>query len=304
MSVGTSKSFPKELDKRIDDIFFNNYTEAPALYEMTANVIPSFEGKEIRTSELSGIGAMRTIDEGKGPHYDSLIEGNEVGHEATQYGLGFQITEIMWEDDTRHGNIRVASKELALSAAYKRETTYWDLFNNGFATHTAWDGNYIFVASGRTVLKGSATNNNRLSVDAELSETSFNAANEYYMKATGSSGRPIDITVNLLLVPVELDKVAWQLHQNTNSPGTMDNDLNTLKRLGQWKPVTIRHLTSSTAWFTMTGDVDLRPKFAWKRNITLTNKDDFDTGNRLYKATMRFSTYVDNPIGLYGTTGV
>lgn len=304
MSVGTTKSFPKELDKRIDEIFFNNYTEAPAMFAMVAKVIPSFEGKEIRTSELSGIGAMRKIDEGKGPHYDSIIEGNEVGHEPTQYGLGFQITQNMWEDDGRHGNIRVASKELALSAAYKRETSFWDLFNNGFATHTAWDGNYIFTSSGRTVLKGSATNNNRPSDDAELSETSLNAANEYYMKATGSSGRPIDIMMNILLVPVELDKVAWQLYQNTNSPGTMDNDLNTLKRLGRWKPMTVRHLTSSTAWFTMTGDEDLRPRFAWKRNIVLDNWDDKDTGNRFYKATMRFMTYVENPIGLYGTTGV
>jgi len=226
-----------------------------------------------------------------------------VGHSATQYGLGFQITQIMWEDDGRHGNIRAASKELALSAAYKRETVYWDLYNNGFATHTAWDGLNIFVASGRTVLKGTSTNNNRPGVDAELSETSLNAANEYYMKATGSSGRPIDISLNLLIVPVELDKVAWQLHQNTSSPGTMDNDLNTLKRMGKWKPLTVRHLTSSTAWFTEAGDEDLRPKFAWKRNIVLQNWDDNDTGNRLYKTTMRFVAYIDNPIGLYGTTG-
>jgi hypothetical protein len=303
MSVGTTKSFPKELDKSIDDIFFNSYTEAPAMYEMTANVIPSFEGKEIRVSELSGIGAMRTVSEGHGVHYDTLIEGNEVGHEPTQYGLGFQITQIMWEDDGRHKNIRAASKELGLSAAYKRETVYWDLLNNGFATHTAWDGNYIFVSSGRTVLKGSSTNNNRPSSDAELSETSFNAANEYYMKVVGSSGRPIDLSLNLLMVPVELDKVAWQLHQNVNSPGTMDNDLNTLKRLGKWKPMTVRHLTSSTAWFTMSGEIDLRPKFVWKRNITLRNSDDFDTDNMLYKAMMRFMCYVDNPIGLYGTTG-
>ena len=303
MAVGTTKSFPKELDKAIDDIFFNNYSEAPAEFDQTADVIPTFEGKEIRESELSGIESMRTVPEGHGVQFATLEEGNEVGRTPTQYGLGFQITQNMWEDDGRHKNIRNASKELALSAAYKRETVFFDLLNSGFTTHLAWDGNYLYVASGRTVLNGGATMNNRPSSDAELSETSLNAAIEYYMKAKGSSGRPINIMMNLLVVPIELDKVAWQLFNNVNSPGTMDNDLNTLKRNGKWKPMTCRHLTSSTAWFTFSGEKELRPKFAWKRNITLQNKDDFHTGNRLYKATMRFMAYLNNPTGTYGTTG-
>jgi len=301
MAIGTTATFPKELDKSIDKIFFDNYTEAPTEYDKIAKIVPSFSGSSIKESELSGIGPMRDLTEGDRIQYESLVEGNEKERFATEFGLGFQITQVMYEDDDRHGNIRVASKELSASAAYKRETKFFDLFNNGFATHVAWDGNYIFVAAGRTTLKGGYTNNNRPAVDVALSETAINAMIEYFKTTKGSSGRPIVINLNMLVVPTELSALAWQLHENKMSPGTMDNDLNTLKRDGTWSVHESRHLTSATAFFGLSGDHDMR--FVWKRNITLGSSDDFETGNRLYKATGRFSTFCNNPIGCWGTTG-
>ena len=301
MAVGTTKGFPKELDKSIDKIYFMRYMEAPAEFDKVFTVVPSFEGKSIKESELSGIEVLRTVPEGGRVSFATLVEGNEKEREPTQYGLGYQVTQNMYEDDTRWGYVKTAAKELADSAAYKRETVAWDLFNNGFATHVAWDDNYIWVASGRTVLNGGDTMNNRPSVDAALSETSLNAAMEYYKKAKGSSGRPINIRMNLLIVPIELGSLAWQLNTNVKATGTMDNDLNILKRDGKWSVHESRHLTSTTAWFTVSAEHGFM--FAWKRNTAFQRSDDFETGNRLEKVTSRFMAYLNDPTGTYATTG-
>lgn len=301
MSVGTTKSFPKELDKSIDKIHFMEYSEAPTEFDKIAHIIPSFEGSSIKESQLSGIEALQTVAEGARIRFATLVEANEVEREPTQYGLGYQVTQNMWEDDTRWGNIKNGAKELAASAAYKRETVFWDLFNNGFTVHLAWDGNYIWVASGRTVPNGGQTMNNRPGVDAALSTTSLNAAMEYYKKAKGSSGRPIAIKMNLLVVPIELGSTAWQLNENVNKVASMDNDLNILKRDGKWGVHESKHLTSSTAWYTVSADHDFR--FAWKRNTAFANQDDFETGNRLYKVTQRFMVFSNDPTGTYATTG-
>lgn len=301
MSIGTTKAFPKELDKSIDDIFFHDYVEAPTFFDKVARIIPSYSGSSIKESELSGIGPLRERTESDRIQFATLIEGNEKERTPTEYALGFQISQQMWEDDDRWQNIRNASSELAKSAAYKRETAFWDLFNSGFTTHQAWDGNYLWVASGRTALNGGADTSNRPAVDAALSETTLNAAIEHFKKVKGSSGRYIGMTMNMLIVPIELGQTAWQLHTNKASPGTMDNDLNTLMRDGKWSVMEVPHLTSTTAWFTLSGEHDFR--FAWKRNISFDSGDDIHTGNRLYTTHCRFIVFMNNYTGTYATTG-
>jgi hypothetical protein len=297
MAVGTTKTFPKELDKSIDNIFFQEYNEAPTEFDKIAKIVPSYEGGNIKESELSGIGAMRTKGEGDRIQYDYLIEGNEVNRTAATYALGFQVTQEMIEDDY-HKNILAASGELGKSAAYKRETVFWDLFNNGFATHTAWDSNYIWISSGRTTLKSGDAMNNRPSTDAALSETTLQAAFEYFQTVKNSSGRPVPMKLNMLIIPITLQWTGWNLKNVDGKPGSMDNDLNTLKSQGDWGIHVSQHLTDSDNWFAISGDHDFR--YAWKRNITLENSDDFETKNRLYSATMRFMCFCNNPLGTYG----
>lgn len=299
--VGTTKAFPKELDKSIDNIFFHQYTEAQTYYDKVAHVVSSYSGSSIKESELSGIGPLQEIHEGRRVPLAELVEGNEKERTPTEYALGFQITQPMWEDDDRHQNIRNATSELGKSAAYKRETAFWDLFNSGFTVHQAWDGNYIWVASGRTALNGGADTSNRPAVDIALSETGVNAAIEHFKKVKGSSGRFIGMSLNMLVVPVELDQTAWQLHANKMSPGTMDNDLNTLQRDGKWSYLSVPHLTSATAWYALSAEHDFR--FAWKRPISFESGDDIHTGNRIYKTHCRFIVFVNNYTGTYATVG-
>ena len=59
-------------------------------------------------------------------------------------------------EDELFGNIKAMPKELAILAALTPDAYFWDLFNSGFATHTAIDGYYIFDNTNRKVLKTKA----------------------------------------------------------------------------------------------------------------------------------------------------
>ena len=129
----------------------------------------------------------------------------------------------------------------------------------------------------------------------------FRACHEYFYGLKDSSGRPIDMSCDLLVIPKELMWTAAILTKSINKPGGMDNDINTIRDYSTLKVIVLRRLTSATAWWGLSKDFDAR--FLWKRNVKLQSADDFSTGNALYKVTERFTAFVNNPIGGYGTTG-
>jgi hypothetical protein len=300
MSVVTSNGFTKEYDKRIHSIMFGTYAKAEIEYDKLFNSVPAADGKEYRESQLSGLGSFDQIAEGQTVPYSVPTEGNEKARTYKKFGLGFQITEEAKEDDV-HGNWAKMPAELAKSAVYKIETEAWDILNSGFATHLAIDGQYVFDASGRTILGTGVAQNNRPSTDAALSETSLQAAHEYFFALKDFSGRPITMSLDDLWIPKEEMWNARALLKSPLKPGSMDNDINTLKDYATINLHVGRYLTSTTAWFAFSRDWDGR--IMWKRKLKLQSADDFGTGSALYKATMRFVPFCNDPIGGYATTG-
>jgi len=302
MSVANTKIFPKHLDRDIDKIFFDDYLAQESYFDKVAKVRNAPPGGYYKEAELSALGALAKIPEGNPVSYDSPAEGNEVKRIPAKYGLGFQITEEMIKFDVPKNFMRMGSK-LAESAAYKRETQFWDLFNNGFATHKAWDANYIFLATHKS-LKSRETIANRPSTDAALSETSFQAAFEYFDKAIQSNGRYIRMNPYLLVVPTELRWTATKLWKTDAKVGSADNDLNTVNPQYMkegWQPLMVPHLTSTTAWFLLAREHDFN--FMWWSPYRMESADDFNTGNALYKCTGIFDTFCNNFLGGYGTSG-
>jgi hypothetical protein len=257
-------------------------------------------GNHYTEAELSILGGLRTIDEGDGVTFDSPEEGNEVTHYYTEYGLGIQITHQMVSDDLT-GNFKRLPKKLSKSANDKVESVVADLYNTGFDTATAWDGNYIFYDSRTTLKSGDTIDNNGTA--ASLSETSLIAAFEYFDTLVDSGGYPIMATPKLLVVPTELRATAERLLRTPGVVGSTNNDLNMVGPSGFFGPqlMVSHYLTSSTAYFVLSDLWDAR--LFWKEKFYMESADDFYTGNALFKVVGRFSAFVNNPVGGYGNAG-
>jgi len=300
MSVAQSGVFTKHLDRDVTDIFFNNYSQYETQYDKIARVRSAYPGGHYTQAELSGMGALQEKPEGNPITFDSPVEGNEVTRYYTVFALGFQITFEMINDDL-FGNFKRMPAELGKSAAYKRETEFFDLFNNGFATHTAWDGNYIFMSDTRTILKdGTAGNFNEPASGTALSLTSLEVALNYGATARDSAGRPIMMKPRLLLIPPALKWTTKELLLSEFTPEGTGNSINAVQGEGLQYMVS-PHLTDTAAWFVLYDNHDFQ--FHWKNKPSIVPNDDFHTINRLYRVFMRFATFCNNPTGVYGNPG-
>jgi phage major head subunit gpT-like protein len=303
MAITNTQIFGNHLDKDVDDIFFDEYTNAPTEYDKVAKIQSAPAGNHYTESELSPLGELREIPEGTGVQFDLPEEGHKKTIYYTKYGLGFQITEEMMKDDL-FGNFKRMPSKLAKSASIKPDLEFWDLFNNGFATHQSWDSNYIFH-TGHTTLKSGDTIGNEPSTASSLSDTTLQAAFEYYDTLVDEAGNPLTIRPNKLIVPTELKYTALKLRANTGQIGTANNDLNIVgvdnDFVDSYSIHVSRFLTSSTAWFLLSDQHDFR--LFWKDKARLESADDFYTGNALFKVIMRFATFVMDYKGAYGNSG-
>lgn len=320
--ISNTKLFGNHLDRDVNRIFFDEYTDYPSQFDRIAKVQNAPPGNHYTESELSPLGALREITEGDGVTFDYPIEGHKKTIYYSKFGLGFQITEEMMDDDLT-SNFRNMPNKLAKSAAIKREVEFWDLFNSGFTDggeHTAWDGEPIFANSndaeeGHVTLKSGDIINNEPNTASSLSETSLQVAFEYFdgldpdggsnSGAVDQAGNPTIMNPRYLIVPPELRWTAHKvLNQEYNLASANRDMLTTNPANGAVEPYQIivsRWLTDTNAWFLLSDEHDFR--FLWKKQPMLDSKDDFFTGNALFKVIMRFACFVMDPIGAYGNAG-
>lgn len=310
MAVAMTGKFPKHLDRDIDKIFTNTYAKYPKQYTKVAKVSNFPKGNHLTEAEVSGLGGMRRIGEAQGVDFDLPVEGHEKTIYPIKFGLGFQVTEEMVEDAV-HPNIPKMAQALGVSANHTLELYFWDLFNSGNTTHTSWDGQNIFSASHETLKSGDTIDNLD---NTALSETSLQSAFEYFDTLVDEAGYPVFSPLKYLLVPTKLRWLAGRLARQkggissgSDTAEVSGNDMTTNPSNGyvdSWEAMVVRYLDPAyggddETWFAASSDHDMR--LVWKRKIRMESGDDFHTGNRLYKATMRFMTSAFGYKGVYGS---
>jgi phage major head subunit gpT-like protein len=299
-------AFPLQMDREIDDMFHDRLQNYPSEYQMVANISRMPKGRRYVAAEISGLGNVKVIEEGGRVTFDTPAEGHRKEVEATQYGLGYQVTEISIEDDY-HGKVVAVASTLSDAMEDKVNVEFFSLYNDGNDTHQSWDSKYIF-ADDHTTLKSGDTIDNLGA--AALSETSLQAAFEYFDKLVDEAGRKIRVEPDYLLVPTELRWMAGRLSRQTggytdntdNKPTLGMNDMTTNSSngyVGGYQVHICRYLTDAESWW-LGSKKDHQMNLMWKRDITLESADDFHTGNRLYKVTSRFVTACFDYKPVYG----
>ena len=291
----------KELLPGLNALFGMEYAryddEHSALYE-TESSDRSFE-EEVK---LSGFDAAPVKDEGSAISYDAAQESFTARYNHETIAMGFAITEEAMEDNLYDSLSARYTKALARAMAHTKQVKSVVPLNTGFDTYQSGDGVTLFSTAHPLVSGG--TNSNRPSTDADLNETSIEAAVIQIGKWTDERGLMIAARPQTLVIPPDLQFVAARVMKSDLRPGTADNDINAVRSMGVVPGGTVvnHYLTDADAWFLMT-DVPNGMKHFNRVALETSMDGDFDTGNVRYKARERYSFGVSDPLGIWGTSG-
>jgi len=323
MAVPFNRSaFPYQYDREIAKMFYGNYADLPTEWDRIAKVETFPKGRYLSNAELSPLGALQRMGEGTEIMFDTPAEGHKKTVEPVKFGLGFQVTEEAQEDDLL-GQVGKLPQSLSRSANYCIEQNFANLFNNGFSTELAWDGVAVFANSHATMKSPAVTINNYAAAD--LSQTSLEAAFDYFDGLVDEAGFPLMAKPDKLLIPTELKWVANDLLKSTGRvwdytsrasgyttvgagdsispvPGPLLNGTHPANGLVDAWSVEVNHyLTDADAWFLLGKDHGFT--FYWKKKPTMSSSDSFGTGSRLYKVVTRFAATVWDYKMSYGSVG-
>jgi phage major head subunit gpT-like protein len=241
--------------------------------------------------------------EGTAVAYDNAQEAWTARYNHETIAMGFSLTEEAIEDNLYDSLSARYTKALARGMSYTKEVKAAAVLNNGFsAGYVGGDGVALFSTA--HPLTSGATNSNTPSTQADLNETSLEAAVIQIAAWTDERNLLIAAKPKKLIVPPALMFVATRLLETELRVGTNNNDINALKNNGAVpEGYTVNHfLTDTNAWF-LTTDVPNGLKHFVRTPLQNSMDGDFDTGNVRYKARERYSFGWSDPLGMFGSSG-
>jgi hypothetical protein len=255
-------------------------------------------------TKLSGFSAAPVKDEGSAISYDNAQETWTARYTHETIAMGFSVTEEAIEDNLYDSLSSRYTKALARAMAYTKQVKAASVLNNAFSGSGVTYGDGQVLCSTAHPLVSGGTNSNTPSVQADLNETSLEAAVIQIAGWTDERGLLIAAKPRKLVVPPNLMFVATRLLETEGRVGTADNDVNALRNNGSIpEGYTVNHyLTDTDAWFLMT-DVPNGLKHFVRTPMQTSMDADFDTGNSRYKARERYSFGVSDPLGVFGSQG-
>jgi hypothetical protein len=292
----------KELLPGLNALFGLEYArygqEHQEIYE-TETSERSFEEE----TKLSGFSAAPVKNEGSAIAYDNAQEAWTARYNHETIALGFSLTEEAIEDNLYDSLSARYTKGLARAMAYTKQVKAAAVLNNGFSNQYAGGDGVALFSSAHPLVSG-GTNSNVPATNADLNETSLEAAVIQISQWTDERGLLIAAKPKKLVVPPALQFVATRLLETELRVGTNDNDINAIKNNGSVSEgYTINHfLTDSNAWF-LTTDVPNGMKHFVRTPLAQSMDGDFDTGNVRYKSRERYSFGWSDPLGMYGSQG-
>ena len=292
----------KELLPGLNALFGMEYArygeEHKEIYE-TETSERSFEEE----TKLSGFSAAPVKAEGSAIAYDNAQEAWTTRYNHETIALGFSITEEAIEDNLYDSLSSRYTKALARAMSYTKQVKAAAVLNNGFsAAYVGGDGVPLF-STAHPLVNGEV-NRNTPTTQADLNETSLEAAVIQIAGWTDERGLLIAAKPRKLVVPPALQFVATRLLDTELRVGTNNNDINAIKNNGSIpEGYTVNHwLTDNNAWF-LTTDVPNGLKHFVRTPMATSMDGDFDTGNVRYKARERYSFGWSDPLGVFGSSG-
>jgi len=255
-------------------------------------------------TKLSGFSAAPVKNEGSAIAYDNAQEAFTARYNHETIALGFSLTEEAIEDNLYDSLSARYTKALARAMAYTKQTKAASVLNNGFSAGVYAGGDGVALFSTSHPLVSGGVNSNTFTTQADLNETSLEAAVIQIAGWTDERGLLIAAKPTKLIVPPALQFVATRLLETQLRVGTTDNDVNAIVNNGSIPGgyTVNNYLTDTNAYFLCT-DVPNGMKHFVRTPLANSMDGDFDTGNVRYKSRERYSFGFSDPLGMFGSQG-
>jgi len=292
----TRGAFAQLLAPGLRQVIFDDLAEHAEEYSQIFSIFPSEKAYE-EEQLVAGLGSVPTKPEGEPISYDEPIQGGSLRYTHQSYGMGFQVTREMWDDD-KYGIMRKVSQDFAGGIRQTLESTYANVLNNAFTSTTTIDGETLFNTA--HPLLGGSTYSNRSASDIALSVTGLQELLLLFEKMVNERGLLKRMIPSKLLIPVDLQFKAAEILFSSYKPYTGNNEVNVMQ--GRLDPMVNHYLTSATAWYILGEDNTLQG--FWRIRPQFESQDDFETKGAKYSVYFRFSAGVTNWHGTAGSDGV
>lgn len=301
MTVITTGQIAKLLWPGLNAVWGTNYDEHPAEWPDLVDTFSSDLAYE-EDQMVSGFGLAPVKPQGESTRYDTAGQGPTQRYTHLAYSLGFIITHeaLMDNQYEKIGMGRTAS--LAFSGRQTKENVVANLYNRGFnSAYTYADGQPLLSTAHPTA---AGDQSNRLTTDADLSESSLEDLAIQIMNATNDRGMKIALMGRSLIVPPSLAFEATRILKSTLQNDSANNAINAMRSLGLFpEGVKVNHyLTDPEAYFIRT-NAQNGLKLFQREKATFKQDGDFDTDNLKYKYYERYSVGATDWRALYGTPG-
>lgn len=286
----------------LEELFRSELAQHPMRREQLFKVVAT--DRDIwQSSELHDMPLFQQVAEGADYSFYRQNQGVSKTLQVLKYGLGFSISEEAM-DDGKIDFIADAVRKMAKSARESQEISAMNIFNNGFASETSADGQYVFDTDHS--LPSGLTFRNKLSTDADLSPSSLEQALvDCESQFIGDSGIIYNIPMKILLVHPENKRYAMEIIGSELKADSADNNMNSLKQDGL-VVVSSPHLTDSDAWFLLASPEQTGLRIVQRTGIQTKGSGEdvgFLNDSIYYKSRYREKIGVTHPYGIFGSQG-
>lgn len=302
MAVMSTGDYGKLLWPGLNEIWGKSYKEHEQEWRKIFPVYTSSKAYE-EDQQIVGFGMASVIGEGEAVSYDKGQQGFNKRYTHVKYGLGFVITEEMYEDNQYQSAVMNKPQALAFTINRTQETVGANILNRAFSnSYTGADSKELCATDHPNVSGG--TYKNELTTAADLSEASLEQALIDIGGFTEDRGGPIKILAKQLVIPINLEFEATRILKSALQNDTAQNAINALKATGAIPGgiVMNHYLTDTDAWF-ITTDCPSGLKCFMRKPVTFAEDNDWDTNNAKFKATFRASWGWTDPRGIFGSPG-
>lgn len=298
----TRGQFAQLLAPGLMSVIYEDLEMHPEEYSQLFNVHPTTRAYE-EEQLIAGLGAVPSKPEGEQIKMDNPIQGGSYRYTSSSFGLAFQVTREMWDDD-QYGIMKKVSQDFAGSIRQTIEVNAAGVLNNSFSTATVPTKTIDGVSLINTAhpLLGGGTYSNQSATNVAFSVSGIQEMILIFEKTPNERGLLKRQIPEEIWGATDLQFKMQEILHSSYKPYSGTNEVNSVQ--GRLVPKVNHYFSSTTAWWVTSKKSSHTLKFFWRTQPEFDRWDDNNTKGANFSCFFRQTQGVTYWHGIAGSPGV